>query len=139
MGYYTTFPRGTTLGAIYLQIASTNMSTDLATRIGKNISALRKSRKVTQAALAEAVGIDTVSLSRIETGKSNTSLLTLDSIAHELKAPLTTLLNGISGKNAALAEDIASTIEPLSEADRLFLLEQMKTWAARLSASRRKK
>jgi len=115
------------------------MSTDLATRIGKNISALRKSRKVTQAALAEAVGIDTVSLSRIETGKSNTSLLTLDSIAHELKAPLTTLLNGISGKNAALAEDIASTIEPLSEADRLFLLEQMKTWAARLSASRRKK
>lgn len=127
------------MGAIYLQIASTNMSTDLATRIGKNISALRKSRKVTQAALAEAVGIDTVSLSRIETGKSNTSLLTLDSIAHELKAPLTTLLNGISGKNAALAEDIASTIEPLSEADRLFLLEQMKTWAARLSASRRKK
>jgi len=127
------------LGAIYLQIASTNMPTDLAVRIGKNISALRKSRKVTQAALAEAVGIDTVSLSRIETGKSNTSLLTLDAIAHELKAPLTALLNGISGKSAALAEDIASTIEPLSEADRLFLLEQVKTWAAKLSVPRRKK
>lgn len=127
------------MGAIYLQIASINMPTDLAARIGKNISALRKSRKVTQAALAEAVGIDTVSLSRIETGKSNTSLLTLDSIAHELKAPLTTLLNGISGKNAALAEDIASTIEPLSEADRLFLLEQVKAWAAKLTVPRRKK
>lgn len=127
------------MDAIYLQIAFTDMSTDLATRIGKNIATLRKSRKVTQAALAEAVGIDTVSLSRIETGKSNTSLLTLDAIAHELKAPLTALLNGISGKNVALAEDIASTIEPLSETDRLFLLEQVKAWAAKLSPLRRKK
>jgi len=115
------------------------MSTDLAVRIGKNIAALRKARKVTQTALAEAVGIDTVTLSRVETGKNNTSLMTLDAIANELQAPLAFLLNGVSGKTAALAQDIASTIEPLSEADRLFVLEQVKAWSAKLSAPRKKK
>ncbi|MDQ7969391.1 MAG: helix-turn-helix transcriptional regulator [Oxalicibacterium faecigallinarum] len=115
------------------------MSTDLAVRIGKNISSIRKARGVMQAALAEAVGIDTVTLSRIETGKNNTSLMTLDAIANELQAPLSFLLNGASGKTAALAEDIASTIEPLSEADRLFVLEQVRTWAAKLSSNRKKK
>jgi transcriptional regulator with XRE-family HTH domain len=44
------------------------MSNDIAVRIGKNIAAARKQSERTQADVAEAIGIDTVSLSRIERG-----------------------------------------------------------------------
>lgn len=79
------------------------------------------------------MGIDTVSLSRIERGTVSPSITTLDRIADVLGEPLGRLFDGASSGTAALADDIASLLGPLSVNDRMFLMEQIQVWARKLS------
>ena len=53
--------------------------------LGKRIKELRKQRKLTQENVSELVGIDTVSLSNIETGKYYPTAENLDKILNILK------------------------------------------------------
>ena len=108
------------------------MSTNISIRLGKNISEARKASGKTQAEVAEKVGIDTVSLSRIERGTVTPSITTLDRIADALGEPLGKLFDGVSSHTAALADNVAVLLENLSEEDRIFLLEQLHVWAERL-------
>lgn len=109
------------------------MKEDLAIRLGRNIAEARKAVGKTQSEVAAKVEIETISLSRIERGKVTPGIATLDRIADALGVPLSRLLDGASFKTAALADNIAALLEPLGEADRMLLLEQMQTWAKRLS------
>ena len=109
------------------------MSNSIAARLGKNIAAVRKASGKTQAEIAEKVEIDTVSLSRIERGIVCPSIATLDRIAKVLDKPLGRLFDSVSSGTTALADDIITRLEPLSESDRLFLLEQIRCWANRLA------
>ena len=109
------------------------MSKDIAVRLGRNIAEARKASGRTQAEVAEKVGIDTVSLSRIERGTVSPSITTLDRIADVLGEPLGRLFNGASSGTAALADDIAALLESLSVNDRIFLMEQIQVWARKLS------
>jgi len=109
------------------------MSKDIAVRLGRNIAEVRKAAGKTQAEVAEKVGIDTVSLSRIERGTVMPGIATLDRIADVLGEPLGKLFDGASSGTAALADDIATLLDSLSEADRIFLLEQIQTWTKKLS------
>lgn len=115
------------------------MSKDIAQRIGKNIAAVRKLSGRTQADVAEKVGIDTVSLSRIERGVVTPGLPTLDSLAAELEVPLGRLFDGASAQTNTLADAIASQLEPLNEADRLFLLSQLNIWVQKLQEKKSEK
>jgi transcriptional regulator with XRE-family HTH domain len=115
------------------------MSNDIAVRIGKNIASVRKAAGRTQAEVAEKIGIDTVSLSRIERGVVTPGVPTLDNIARELRVPLGRLFEGASASSSALADTIISELEPLNEADRLFLLNQLQAWARKLKEIPRKK
>ena len=109
------------------------MGKKIATYLGKNISAIRREIKKTQAEIAEKVGIDTVSLSRIERGNVTPSIATLSRIADTLDVPLGRLFDGISPKAKDLSDRIASTLEALPEKKRHFLLEQLSIWAEWLS------
>lgn len=111
---------------------ASSMSNDIALRIGKNIATARKAAGRTQAEVAEKVGIDTVSLSRIERGTVTPGVPTLDKIADELGVALGRLFDGASSNTTALADNIISQLEPLSEIDRLFLLDQLQVWAQKL-------
>jgi transcriptional regulator with XRE-family HTH domain len=113
------------------------MSNDIAVRIGRNIAIARKERGRTQADVAEAVGMDTVSLSRIERGVVTAGIPTLDRIAGELSVPLGGLFDGVSANSSALADNIIAQLAPLHDEDRLFLMEQLQVWAKEL-AKRRK-
>jgi transcriptional regulator with XRE-family HTH domain len=115
------------------------MSKPIAERVGKNIAAVRKAMGRTQAEVAERIGIDMVSLSRIERGVVTPGLPTLDNIANELKVPLGRLFDGASASSTTLADTIISELEPLSESDRLFLLSQLKAWVQKLKEIPRKK
>jgi transcriptional regulator with XRE-family HTH domain len=115
------------------------MSNEIAVRIGKNIASARKAAGRTQAEVAEKIGIDTVSLSRIERGVVTPGLPTLDNIANELHVPLGRLFDGASASSSTLADTIISELEPLSEADRLFLLGQLQAWARKLKEIPRKR
>ncbi len=52
--------------------------------LGRRISIRRKERKLTQGQLAEICKMEKANLSRIETGKTNPTVLTLKKIAAEL-------------------------------------------------------
>lgn len=54
------------------------------TRIGKRVKELRESAQLSQQQLADAAGILRPNLARIETGKYNSSLDTLEKIASAL-------------------------------------------------------
>ena len=66
---------------------------DLLARLGRNIATRRKALGLTQAALAERLGIDTETLSRFERGKHAPSLLTLERLAAALLTTCGVLLD----------------------------------------------
>ena len=109
------------------------MNKNIAQRIGKNIAHARKAAGKTQAQIAERIGIDTVSLSRIERGVVTPGIPTLEKIADELNINMAIFFDGASLNSASLADSIISHLEPLHRDDRLFLLEQIKIWAQKLS------
>jgi transcriptional regulator with XRE-family HTH domain len=109
------------------------MSKEIARRIGRNIAETRKAAGRTQAEMAEKVGIDTVTVSRIERGIVTPRLTTLNKIADELNVALNCLFEGASPNTATLTDNIVSQLEPLNDADRLFLLEQLQVWSRKLS------
>ena len=57
---------------------------DIKKTVGKRIQDFRKSKGFTQEKLAEVVGIDTISLSKIETGRNYPTAENLTKIAHSL-------------------------------------------------------
>lgn len=56
----------------------------LKEKLGIRIQQIRKSKKITQERLAEAIGLDTPNLSNIERGKRFVSVETLEKIIHAL-------------------------------------------------------
>lgn len=60
------------------------MKNEICKLLGQNIKKLRKLRSFTQETLAEAIGIETRTLSLIETGKSFVSAKTLENLAEVL-------------------------------------------------------
>jgi len=61
--------------------------------VGRRVARARKDRGFTEERLAEAVGIEPVTLSRLETGDRALSLSTLDAIARTLAVPVDDLLD----------------------------------------------
>lgn len=110
------------------------MEKRIAVRIGLNIAEARKAVSRTQADVAECLGIDTGSLSRIERGVIMPSVPMLDRIADELDVGLWQLLGTASSSSVAMAENIAGLLERLNPSERLFLLEEIERWVARLSS-----
>ena len=69
---------------MFNRIIKKGMAMDLKKEVGKNIKKIRKERKITQEILAESIGIETISLSKIETGKSYPTSDNLGKIANIL-------------------------------------------------------
>jgi transcriptional regulator with XRE-family HTH domain len=108
------------------------MGTSLGLRVGANIKAARESLNLPQRVVAERLGIETESLSRIERGAALPGLSTLDRLAGILEVPLVQLLTGVSTAPASWAAAIQEDIEQLDEADRLFVLDQVKALSQKL-------
>ena len=62
--------------------------------IGQNIRAARKEASLTQEQIAERLKMSQLHFGRLERGERPASLEQLAQIAHELRVPLATLLNG---------------------------------------------
>lgn len=73
-------------------------NSSIAQRLGGRIAALRKSRRWTQAGLAERVGVDTETISRFERGATLPSLLTLEKLSQCLRVGVGELLAESSGQ-----------------------------------------
>ena len=66
---------------------------ELLRAVGRRVGQARRDRGFTQETLSEAIGIEPVSLSRLETGDRALSLSTLGSISQALGVPLGDLLD----------------------------------------------
>lgn len=62
-------------------------------QLGKNIVKLREGQKIKQIDLANMLDIDDSSLRRIESGRTNPTIITLKKIADSLKVKLSDLLD----------------------------------------------
>jgi transcriptional regulator with XRE-family HTH domain len=71
------------------------VSQDIKARFGQRLKALRKQRGMTQAELADLLGLDRSYLGEIEQGKRNPCLVNLEIIADGLKVTLSQMLSRI--------------------------------------------
>jgi transcriptional regulator with XRE-family HTH domain len=106
-------------------------ATTLGTRIGRNIKAARTRLGVTQSELAEALDIDSVTVSRIETGAQLPSLDRLDQIARSLDVSLASLVSDL-GTGRGFGEMVAEATKalPFRERDFLynFIVDYVQHW-----------
>ncbi|GAB5606354.1 helix-turn-helix domain-containing protein [Sideroxyarcus sp. TK5] len=110
----------------------------LAKRLGALIAARRKSLGLTQGELAEAVGIEQESMSRIETGIITTSLSRLLSLADALDCSIETLLRPASNRQQDQSLVMEGLLDGLDEAERAFAVRVVSDFA-NLARSRRNK
>ncbi|MCW0048880.1 helix-turn-helix domain-containing protein [Burkholderia pseudomallei] len=109
------------------------MATSLASVIGRNIASVRKQRGLTQAAVAEQIDVDAETVSRFERGAVMPGVATLERLCAALECSWMDLLEGGSGDAQQVAPDIARLLAPLKRDDRLFILEQVRAWAEKLT------
>jgi len=64
------------------------MSRDIVVRFGRRVREIRNAKGIIQTVLAERVGTDQATLSRIENGKQETCLKFIELLAMGLKTPL---------------------------------------------------
>jgi putative transcriptional regulator len=67
---------------------------DLLKQLGDRVKELRRSKNMTQAELAHAIGKDQQSIQRLEAGKINPSFLYLREIATGLGIPMREIIEG---------------------------------------------
>ena len=64
------------------------MSRDIVVRFGRRLQGLRKAKNMNQTILADKIGTDQATISRIENGKQETCLRFIELLAMGLKVPL---------------------------------------------------
>jgi len=97
-------------------------SARLAKRLGGNLSERRKQIGWTQEMVAERVGVDAETISRIERGAHLPSLPTLDRLAVALQCAAGDLLSTEGPEDASEAAAFGAWISELGSDDRAFVM-----------------
>jgi len=108
-------------------------SRNIGTLLGENLAKARHAKGWTQQELAEKIGVDPVTLSRIETGTSLPSISRLSDISDVLDISLTNLVSGISQHVTDQSQEISILLQKLCASDRLLVVDILKQFANRLS------
>jgi transcriptional regulator with XRE-family HTH domain len=104
----------------------------LALKMGRAIAIRRQQRQLTQADLAEAIGVEQETISRFERGATLPPLGRLSDIADALSCPLEDLLRSGSPRLEDRAQGIARILEKLTEPDRRLVGDIVEQLCARL-------
>lgn len=97
-------------------------------RIGSRIKNIRKSRKLTQEALAEKVGLSSTQIYNIENAKSSLSLESLHNISSVLSISTDELLYGcVRYGNDRFYDEYVDLLLDCSDSDKAIILETAKT------------
>jgi transcriptional regulator with XRE-family HTH domain len=71
------------------------MSRDIVIRFGRRIRRIRDAKKISQTILAERIGTNQETISRIENGKQETCLRFIEELAMGLKTPMKELFEDL--------------------------------------------
>lgn len=103
-------------------------------RVGRNIKERRSALGLTQAQLAERLGVDTETLSRFERGKHSPTLKNLVRLAGLLQTTVADLLVEKQHKPSEAATIMSAWLAPLGSEDRAFAMAMFKQCCAYLEA-----
>lgn len=104
----------------------------LALKMGRAIAVRRQQRQLTQAELAEAIGVEQETISRFERGATLPPLGRLADIADALSCPLEDLLRNGSPRLEDRAQGIARVMEKLADSDRRLVCDIIEQLCTRL-------
>lgn len=107
--------------------------TDLPVRLGRNLAMRRKVLGLTQAGVAERLGVDTETLSRFERGKHVPSLLTLERLAAILSSTCAELLEEQAPEPTSEALVMQTWLAGLSAKDAAFAKRMLKAFCEHLA------
>lgn len=107
---------------------------ELAVEIGKTIRKQRKAAGITQAMLAEAIGLESETVSRIENGIRLPSIEKLVEIADLFQVPVAVFFETVAtvkkqDETQLLAEKISVALERLPESGKSFVLDVAQNYA----------
>lgn len=108
--------------------SKTASGTALGARIGSNIKRARTQLGITQGQLAEALDLENVTISRIETGAQLPSIDRLEEIAKILKISLTALLAD-TDESSALTDMLVEVMSGLPSREQKFVYEFAAAYA----------
>lgn len=110
---------------------------ELKKNLSKNILARRKELELSQAKLAELLDVDTVTISRLETGKNLPSLGLLMQISQKLNIKISDLLSESELENDVKDfEILAIGMQNLHETERKLLIKIMKLFTDHIIKSK---
>jgi len=99
----------------------------LAQRLGRNLAYYRKCANLTQEQLAEAVQVETMTISRYETGAALPSLVTLEALSMLLRVPIADLLTEEAFPQPEEGEHLWGMLESLSSDERSAVMNVLRT------------
>jgi len=109
---------------------------ELGYRLGRKIAEYRKAKSMTQAMVAEVVGVDTETISRFERGTALPSLLRLFEIARALDVGIGDLLVGASSLPQDAEHIFSGALMDVSPADQRLLRQIAELMSKRPTAKK---
>lgn len=103
-----------------------HIESKLPVRLGRNLAARRKEMSLTQAQVAERLGVDTETLSRFERGRNVPSLLTLERLAQVLASTCADLLDEAAPGPSSNALIVDAWLAGLTDRDAAFAKKMLK-------------
>lgn len=89
---------------------------DIKQTVGKRVQQYRKQKGFTQEALAELIGIDTISLSKIETGRNYPTAENISKLARILGVEVYELfVHDVEKTNEQLMKEILADLEKIAD------------------------
>ena len=113
-----------------------NADLSLQKRLGLNIAARRKSLGWTQEYLAQHMGVDTETISRIERAVTAPSLKSIEKLAGLLTITIADLLNEAPPPEPTQLEALSRLLEPLVEEDRSYAIMSLRSLCHYLTSLR---
>lgn len=104
----------------------------LAQTIGRAVSSRRGQKGMTQGEMAEQIGVEPETISRIERGVTLAPLSRLSDIADVLSCPLSDLLRDGSPRPSDRAQSLSALLQHLPEADILLIFDFIERLSIRL-------
>lgn len=111
---------------------------EFSRNLGRAIAEARRAKGLTQEKLADVIGVEQESISRLERGVTLPSLSRLLSIAEVLDVPIDSLIRTNSGRAIDQAQDLVAKLNGLSGEDRAWVRRWVEEMCSKLALQHKK-
>ena len=131
------FPFDTTIRVVIshrmLDMVTALQEGKFAQRLGKELARQRLAKSLTQEQVAARLGVEQETISRFERGATLPTLLRLIDLAEIFDVPIDALVRSGSARSLDQAVDLATSLNTLSEDDRVWMYGWITEMCAKLA------